>query len=92
MIELESLPVRRNAVAYPALKPGTPEWKEKRATLIGASEVAALFGVIGDDHYKSPYQLWLEKTGKTEEEPRAADDPADTRLRHTPVLRMDGAR
>lgn len=40
---------------------GTPEWHEERRTGIGGSDAAA---AIGLNPYKSPYELWLEKTGE----------------------------
>ena len=70
------LPVKRQAVAYPALHPGTVEWTERRRKVIGASEVAALFGAEGQDEWKSPFQIWLDKTGQMVEEPRSADSPS----------------
>ena len=36
------------------------EWLEDRKRGIGGSDVAT---VLGLNKYKSPYQLWLEKTG-----------------------------
>lgn len=36
----------------------TPQWFEWRAQGIGASEISAL---LGEDEYKTPYQLWEEK-------------------------------
>ncbi|EOA2606900.1 lambda-exonuclease family protein, partial [Enterococcus hirae] len=39
------------------------EWLEDRKRGIGGSDVAT---VLGLNKYKSPYQLWLEKTGQIE--------------------------
>ncbi|HFC9341278.1 TPA: YqaJ viral recombinase family protein, partial [Enterococcus hirae] len=39
------------------------EWLEDRKKGIGGSDVAT---VLGLNKYKSPYQLWLEKTGQIE--------------------------
>lgn len=76
-IELLVPSVTRRKVAYPALKPGSPEWKAKRPTLLGASEVPAIYGVeLGGDHYKSAFTIHLEKTGKHTEEPRDPTSPA----------------
>jgi len=41
---------------------GTPEWLEWRRKGIGASDIAAIIGV---SPYSTPYQVWLEKTGKS---------------------------
>lgn len=41
------------------------DWLEGRKRYIGASETAA---VLGLDRYKSPYQLWLQKTNPDNEE------------------------
>ena len=38
------------------------EWLEKRRQGIGGSEIAVLLGV---NPYKTPYQLWLDKTGRS---------------------------
>jgi len=46
-------------VKFNKLTPGSPEWLAARINSIGASEMAA---VLGKDPYKTPYQLWLEKT------------------------------
>jgi putative phage-type endonuclease len=40
----------------------SPEWLELRRTGLGASDMAAVMGV---SPYKTPYQLWAEKTGAT---------------------------
>lgn len=39
-------------------------WKEKRRGKLGASEIAIISGL---SPYKSPLELWCEKTGRTEE-------------------------
>jgi len=41
------------------------EWLELRRTGLGASDMAAVLGV---SPYKTPYQLWAEKTGATPEQ------------------------
>lgn len=41
----------------------TPEQREKRKTKIGSSDAAA---VLGFSEYRSPYDVWLEKTGKAD--------------------------
>lgn len=40
---------------------GSDLWKKWRSEGLGASEIAAVVGVCP---YKTPYQLWLEKTGR----------------------------
>ena len=40
-------------------KYGTPEWHTFRKSGVGGSEVAAALGL---SKWKTPYQLWLEKT------------------------------
>lgn len=37
------------------------EWVNRRSNYLGGSEVAA---ALGESKYKTPYQLWLEKTGR----------------------------
>ena len=39
----------------------TPEWQRWRAQGISASEVAI---IMGRSHYKTPWRLWAEKTGR----------------------------
>lgn len=41
------------------------EWLQSRRLGIGGSDVAAILGL---SKYRSPYQLWLDKTGRTEAE------------------------
>ncbi len=43
----------------------TDEWHNTRSTGIGGSDVSAICGV---NKYKSPFQLWAEKTGRYHEE------------------------
>ncbi len=43
------------------LRQNTPEWLSFRKGKIGASEIPIILGV---SPYKTPYQLWLEKTSK----------------------------
>ena len=43
----------------------SPEWLELRRQGLGASDMAAVMGV---SPYKTPYQLWAEKTGATPEQ------------------------
>lgn len=45
------------------LAQGSPEWLEYRRTRRNASESAAVLGV---SPWTTPYQLWLQKTGKAE--------------------------
>ncbi len=49
----------------PSYAPGSPEWVAQRKTYIGASDSAAVMGL---SQYKTPYRLWLEKTGRVEPE------------------------
>lgn len=51
------------------------EWRAQRVGRCGASDVAAL---LGFDHYRSPWQVWAEKTG----DPRAvaSDESEASRL------------
>lgn len=44
-------------------KVGTPEWHEERKKGVGGSDAAAALGV---SKWKTPYQLYLEKTGEAE--------------------------
>lgn len=41
----------------------SPEWEKLRKRMIGASDVPIILGL---SPYKSPYRLWLEKTGRKE--------------------------
>ena len=41
------------------------EWLQARKLGIGGSDVAAILGL---SKYKSPYQLWLDKTSRAEVE------------------------
>jgi len=45
---------------------GSPEWLELRKHGIGASDIPVILGM---SRYKTPYELWAEKTGKVEPEP-----------------------
>src|SRR5690242_20123452 len=57
-------------------KPGSKEWLEARRNGLGASEVAAVFGL---DKYTSPFDLWLQKKGEAPE--RVGDSPQARRGR-----------
>lgn len=53
------------------LTPLTPEqeheqWLQARKKGIGGSDIAA---IMGQNPYKTPYELWLEKTGRAESDP-----------------------
>lgn len=48
---------------------GTPEWHEHRARFRNASETAA---VLGASPWLTPYQLWLQRTGREQQEVTAA--------------------
>ena len=43
------------------LTQGSPEWLEYRRSRRNASETAAVMGL---SPWNTPYQLWLEKTGR----------------------------
>jgi putative phage-type endonuclease len=48
-------------VSEPTPKVGSPEWENERLTGIGGSEIAAFAGL---SPYKTPDEVWLEKTGQ----------------------------
>src|SRR5437016_1950447 len=48
---------------------GTPDWHTHRASHRNASETPAVLGV---SPWVTPYQLWLERTGRTKSEVNAA--------------------
>lgn len=48
------------------LEQRSDEWLEFRKSHIGASEIASIMGV---DPWRTPYQLWCEKTGLVESQP-----------------------
>lgn len=76
-IEMERAAVIRRPRAYPALKPGSPEWNALRPTLIGASEVPGLYPHdVSEDQYHSRFTVWLHKTGQFVEDPQSPDSPA----------------
>ncbi|EMF0299936.1 YqaJ viral recombinase family protein, partial [Enterococcus hirae] len=54
---------RRMNMSKSTLDMSHQEWLEDRKRGIGGSDVAT---VLGLNKYKSPYQLWLEKTGQIE--------------------------
>lgn len=45
--------------------PATEQWLHYKSQLIGGSEIASLFNGLG---YKTPLQIWMEKTGASEPE------------------------
>ncbi|WP_062532359.1 YqaJ viral recombinase family protein [Jeotgalibaca dankookensis] len=51
---------------------GHLEWLEARRTGIGGSDVGS---ILGFNKYKSPYQVWLDKTGQWKEE-QTDNEPA----------------
>lgn len=51
------------------LAQGSAEWLDYRRSRFNASESAA---VLGLNPWQTPYQLWLEKTGKSQTKPNAA--------------------
>lgn len=48
----------------------TPEQLEKRKSHLGSSDIAAILGL---DPFRSAYDVYLEKTGKLEEQPESTD-------------------
>jgi putative phage-type endonuclease len=50
------------------VRQNTPEWLAWRATGIGASDVPA---IVGESPYRSPWDVWAEKSGRVIEEPDA---------------------
>ena len=52
--------------ATPIIDPRDDAWYAERRTYIGASDVPIIIGI---SPYKTPYDLWLEKTGQREPEP-----------------------
>lgn len=52
--------------AVPLIDPRDDAWYAERRTYIGASDVPILIGI---SPYKTPYDLWLEKTGQKDPEP-----------------------
>lgn len=63
---------------------GTPEWHEIRRSGIGGSDAAA---VLGMSKFKSPYQLFLEKTGDADQIPDNWDMQRGRALE--PVIRQN---
>ncbi len=51
------------------LTQGSPEWLDYRRSMRNASETAA---VLGESPWMTPYQLWLEKTGRSTTKATAA--------------------
>lgn len=51
------------------LSQGSAEWLDYRRSRFNASESAA---VLGLNPWQTPYQLWMEKTGKSQTKPNAA--------------------
>ena len=45
--------------------PAMNQWLDYKSRLIGGSEIASLFNGLG---YKTPLQIWMEKTGRSEAE------------------------
>lgn len=46
------------------MEQGTKEWLELRKAKVGSSDIPIIMGI---SPWKTPYKLWLEKTGKAEE-------------------------
>jgi putative phage-type endonuclease len=67
----------------------TVEQKEARKLGLGATDCAV---VLGLSPYKTPYELWLEKTGRAEEEPILSDDRLHLRHAHEETIAREYAR
>jgi len=67
----------------------TVEQKEARKSGLGATDCAV---VLGLSPYKTPYELWLEKTGRAEEEPILSDDRLHLRHAHEETIAREYAR
>lgn len=52
-----------HSVDLQGIEDARQEWLQSRRLGIGGSDVAAILGL---SKYKSPYQLWLDKTGRSE--------------------------
>ena len=67
----------------------TIEQKEIRRQGIGATDCAVVMGL---SRYKTPYELWLEKTGRKEEETILTDDRLHLRHAHEETISREYAR
>lgn len=84
---LERLPRRPNIVY--AGEPHTPEWHAARQRGIGGSDVAAALGL---DRFRSPLEVYLEKTAPTALPLEDAGEPAAWGNRLEPVVASWAAR
>jgi len=67
----------------------TIEQKEIRKQGLGATDCAVVMGL---SHYKTPYELWLEKTGRKEEETILTNDRLHLRHAHEETISREYAR
>jgi putative phage-type endonuclease len=67
----------------------TVEQKELRKHGLGATDCAAVMGL---SPYKTPYELWLEKTGRAEETAILSDDRLHLRHAHEETISREYAR
>lgn len=61
-------------------------WLAKRLEGIGGSDAGA---IMGDNPWKSPYQLWLEKTGQVEPEDLSEKESVQWGIRLEPLVAKD---
>jgi putative phage-type endonuclease len=67
----------------------TVEQKEIRRKGLGATDCAVVMGL---SRYKTPYELWLEKTGRAEEATILTDDRLHLRHAHEETISREYAR
>ena len=67
----------------------TTEQKELRKQGLGATDCAVVMGL---SPYKTPYELWLEKTGRAEETTILSDDRLHLRHAHEETISREYAR
>lgn len=67
----------------------TIEQKQERKLGLGATDCAVVMGL---SRYKTPYELWLEKTGRKEEETILTDDRLHLRHAHEETIAREYAR
>jgi putative phage-type endonuclease len=61
----------------------TPEWHETRSRGLGGSDASAILGI---NPYRSPYDVWAEKTGKVRAEGGGASEAAYWGTTLEPIL------
>jgi putative phage-type endonuclease len=67
----------------------TEQQKEIRKKGLGATDCAVVMGL---SHYKTPYELWLEKTGRKESAAILSDDRLHLRHAHEETISREYAR